>query len=171
MATITGLPQMNMLEPSVNELVRKDHPYRKLVALLDFGKLIVPLSDIRSTLGRQGYALESGFASLLLQWMEDLSDRQMERFLQENNAAKYFCGFTLTGRTPDHSYFGRLRDAIGTTRLAKIFHKVNDELRRHGVVSDIFTFVDASQLISKLTTWDERDKAIKEGEEKLQGKG
>jgi len=27
--------------------------------------------------------------------MEDLSDRQLERFLEENTAAKLFCGFSL----------------------------------------------------------------------------
>ncbi|MDN3505394.1 MAG: transposase [Rhabdochlamydiaceae bacterium] len=32
--------------------------------------------------GRAGYHIESGFAALLLQWMEDLSDRELERFLQ-----------------------------------------------------------------------------------------
>lgn len=158
---------MHMLEPSLDELVRKNHPYRKLLALLDFKKLCAPLADIRSHLGRDGYAVEAGFAALLLQWLEDLSDREAERFLQENNSAKYFCGFTLTQTTPDHSYFGRLRSAIGTERLTKIFNNVNDSLRKQGVVSNIFTFVDASSMISKLTTWEERDKAIKAGEEKL----
>ena len=38
--------------------------------------------------------------------MEDLSDRELERFLQENLAGKYFCGFSLEDDTPDHSYFG-----------------------------------------------------------------
>ena len=163
----TGVPQMHMLEPALDELVRKQHPYRKLLALLDLGKLCAPLANIRSHLGRDGYAVEVGFAAILLQWMEDLSDREAERFLQENNAAKFFCGFTLTQTTPDHSYFGRLRASIGIERLAKIFNNVNDELRKQGVVSNIFTFVDASSMISKLTAWDERDKAIKAGEEKL----
>lgn len=163
----TGVPQMNMLEPSLDELVRKSHPYRQLLVLLDFKKLCAPLADIRSHLGRDGYDLEAGFAALLLQWMEGLSDREMERFLQENTATKYFCGFTLTGCTPDHSYFGRLRASIGTEKLAIIFNNVNESLRKNGVISDIFTFVDASSMISKLTTWEERDKAIKAGEERL----
>jgi IS5 family transposase len=36
-----------------------------------------------------------------------------------------------------------------------------------GLIREVFTFVDASQLISKLTTWDDRDKAIKAGLEKF----
>ena len=53
----TGVPQMHMLEPALDELVRKQHPYRKLLALLDLGKLCAPLANIRSHLGRDGYAV------------------------------------------------------------------------------------------------------------------
>jgi hypothetical protein len=31
------------------------------------------------------------------------------------------------------------------------------------LIQEIFTFVDASQLISKLSIWEDRDKAIKQG--------
>ena len=37
--------------------------------------------------------------------MKDLSDRELERFLQENNAGKWFCKFELSYRTPDHTTF------------------------------------------------------------------
>jgi hypothetical protein len=47
----------------------------------------------------------AGFRCLLLQYVEDLSDRQMERCLAENLAAKLFCGFELMDQTPDFSYF------------------------------------------------------------------
>jgi hypothetical protein len=33
--------------------------------------------------------------------MEDLSDRELARFLQENTAGKWFCGFGLCEATPD----------------------------------------------------------------------
>ena len=36
-----------------------------------------------------------------------------------------------------------------------------------GLIREIFTFVDASQLISKLTTWDDRDRAIRQGLEQF----
>lgn len=158
---------MNIFEPLVDDLVRPDHAYRKFLKLLDFDILCAPLRDVGSHLGRSGYDIRQGFSCLLLQWIEDLSDRQMERFLQENNAAKYFCGFSLTQATPDHSYFGRLRSAIGMQRLSTIFENVNNCLKKQGVISGIFTFVDASSMITKLTTWEERDQAIKQGEEKL----
>ena len=41
--------------------------------------------------------------------MEDLSDSELARFIAENNiaennGAKLFCDFSLTDKTPDHSF-------------------------------------------------------------------
>jgi IS5 family transposase len=163
--------QLSFGEPRVEELVRQDHPYRKLLALVDFASLTRGLQSLLNRkYGRPGYNLESGFKALILQWMEDLSDRELERYLQENNAAKLFCSFSLTEKTPDHCYFSELRRKIGTEKLAKLFNKFGDKLREKGLVSNAFTFVDASKMISKISLWDERDKAIADGEEKLNNK-
>lgn len=159
---------MNIIEPSLDDLVQRSHPYRKLLEIVDFSELCKDLHELRNQyLGRTGYNLESGFAALVLQWMENLSDRELERFLRENLAGKFFCGFTLFATTPDHSYFSKLRKSIGTERLAKIFNLIGDMMRKKNLISDIFTFVDASQMVSKIALWNERDKAIKAGEEKL----
>ena len=64
---------------------------------------------------------------------------------------------------PDHSYFGGFRKRLGTENLMRLFSLVRDSLKGMGLIREVFTFVDASQLISKLTTWDDRDKAIKAG--------
>ena len=160
--------QKSFLEPSVDELVRADHPYRKLLSIVDFASLTIGLQSLLCRkYGRPGYNLESGFKALILQWMEDLSDRELERYLQENNAGKLFCGFTLSEKTPDHSYFSELRKKVGTEKLAKLFNKFGDKLKDKGLVSNTFTFVDASKMISKVSLWNERDKAIADGEEKL----
>jgi len=36
-----------------------------------------------------------------------------------------------------------------------------------GLIANVFTFVDASEMISKISLWNERDKAIKDGQDKL----
>ena len=160
--------QINFFEPEMDSLVRKDHPYRKILELVDFAGLTHQLKFLLNRkYGRPGYNIESGFKGLILQFMEDLSDRELERYLQENVAGKLFCDFKLTEKTPDHSYFSELRRKIGVERLAKLFNKFGDKLKAKGLVTNIFTFVDASKMISKMSLWDERDKAIAEGEEKL----
>ena len=111
--------------------------------------------------------LSTRFKMLIIQQMEDLSDREMERYLQENVAAKYFCGFSLTEKTPDYTSFSKMRARIGTSQLSKIFTMVRKQLIKQGYIGEIFTFVDSSHLISKANLWKERDKAIEKKYEKL----
>jgi IS5 family transposase len=156
--------QVSLIVPRVEELVRADHAYRRLVKVVDWSKLTKPLEQLYSELGRGGYPVAQGFRSLLLQFLEDLSDRELERFLQENNAGKYFCGFELFDPTPDFSYFSRLRSRIGTKRLAELFNRVRESLRASGLVREVFTFVDASQLLSRVDVWEARDRALADRE-------
>lgn len=158
---------MSLFVTDIEELVSPEHAYRKILKLVDFSKLTKELRDCYSDLGRAGYPVESGFKALLLQYMEDLSNREAERFLQENLAGKLFCGFGIKDKTPDHTYFVILRDRIGLERLAALFNKVRDMLKKQNIIREVFTFVDATQLISKISTWEERDKAIKQGLEKF----
>ena len=75
---------------SLEELVRPDHPYRKFIEVFDFSKIekeLAPLSN-KGLVGADGYGIEVLFRCLLLQFMENLSDRELERFLDENNSAK-----------------------------------------------------------------------------------
>ena len=155
---------MSMIVPLVEELVRVDHPYRRMVKVIGFTELTRPLRKLYSELGRGGYPIEQGFRCLLLQFLEDLSDRELSRFLQENVAGKYFCGFELCDQTPDFSYFSRLRKRIGTSRLAKLFNRVRWSLQASGVVREVFTFVDASQLLSRVNVWEARDRALADRE-------
>lgn len=158
---------MKIFIPSLDQFVREDHPYRQILETIDFKELTRVLNREYSNLGRGGYPVDTGFKCLLLQYMEDLSDRELERFLEENNAGKYFCGFKLDSKTPDHSYFGLLRNRIGTERLADLFNRVRESLKQAGFIREVFTFVDATQLVSKVSTWSDRDKAIKAGLEKF----
>lgn len=151
----------------LDNLVDAKHPYRSLEGLFNFEQLCRPLKQIYSHKGRKDLGVERAFKMLLLQFMEDVSDREMERFMRENNAAKWFCGFGLQEKTPDHSYFGVFRKKLGTSRLMEIFATIRETLKQQGYLREIFTFVDASSLVSKLSTWSDRDKAIAKGLEKF----
>jgi IS5 family transposase len=159
--------QLDFHSQLLEDLVREDHPYRRVKKIVNFKGLLNPLHTLYSPKGAQGIAVETGFKCLMIQFYEDLSDRQVENALKENVAMKWFCGFGLMEDTPDHSYFGKLRRRIGTKRLAELFNRVNAELREKHIIGEVFTNVYATGLISKIALWKERDKAIKEGLEKL----
>ena len=152
----------------LDQWVAKDHPYRKALDRIDFERLCEPIANLDNTgRGAKGFGIVTRFQCLLLQFMEDLSDRELQRDLQENVAAKFFCGFALTDRTPDYSLFTKARSRIGTRRLSALFATRRDQLQVKGWVRDVFTFVDATHLISKAKLWQERDTAIAAGYEKL----
>jgi len=44
-----------------------------------------------------------------------------------------------------------------------IFTTLREGLKQAGLIREVFTFVDASHLVSKLSTWSDRDKAIDKG--------
>jgi IS5 family transposase len=143
------------------------HPFRRLNEIIDFETLIDPMRAAYSTLGANGIDVVKGVKALLIQFFEDYSDREMEKAIKENLAVRWFCGFSLTEETPDYSYFSKLRKRIGTKRVALFFTEVNGILESRGLFGNVFTFIDASAIISKTALWEERDRAIRDGAEKL----
>lgn len=152
---------------NLEDLVPAKHMYRKFIKLWSFGNVEKQLSEIETDNNHKGYGMLRLFKCLLLQFMEDVSDRELERLLQENTAAKWFCNFNLAEETPDYSVFSRTRKKIGTNELSQIFADLRNQLKSQGVMSEVFSFVDATHLIAKASLWDERDKAIEAKYEKL----
>ena len=77
-----------MLFMTLDDIVAADHPCRKLDALLSFDELAKPYVDLYSVKGRKEKGVAFGLRALVLQFMEDMSDREMECFLRENNSGK-----------------------------------------------------------------------------------
>ena len=148
-------------------LIEKTHPYRQFKNLLDFGEIIhsVKYEDSQAKAGADGYGKDRLLYCLILQFLEDLSDREMARYMRENLAGKWFANFGIAEETPTYSTFCKFRKLIGTKNMGRLFDSVNAQLKEKGMMREVFTFVDSSALISKLTTWEERDKAIKDGEQ------
>jgi IS5 family transposase len=157
--------QMEMV--SIEQLVSEEHTYRKLKKLLDFIRITSSVKIKESELGANGFGKPRLILCLILQFMEDLSDREFERFISENTAAKWFCNFGLLEKTPDYTTICKFRNSIGAKQMSNLFAEVKRQLKVKNYCSEVFTFIDATALVSKLNIWEERDKAISAGYEKL----
>ena len=157
--------QMEMV--SIDQLVPQNHTYRKLRKQLDFNRIAKSVKIKESDVGAIGFGKARLVTCLILQFMEDLSDREFERFISENTAGKWFCEFGLLEKTPDYTTICKFRNLIGTKQMGNIFHEVKRQMQAQNCGSDVFTFVDSTALISKLSLWEERDKAITAGYERL----
>ena len=93
---------MSSEEEIFNSVLPSDHPFRKLNVVLNWNKITKSLRKLYSDFGRNGFDIKKGFKTLIVQYWEDYSDREMEKALRENLAIKWFCSFGLTEKTPDH---------------------------------------------------------------------
>lgn len=154
----------------LNKIVKEGHPLRKVNEIVSFGVIAEGFGELFKEEGRKGFGVEIGIRSLFVQFYYDLSDRQMEERLRYDMGFRWFCAFKIDEETPDHSYFCRMRKVLGTERIARIFRQINEKAKNRGILRQVFSFVDSSAIKVKETTWEERDKAIKEGEEALNNK-
>lgn len=158
---------MTMMRYDLNVLVRADHELRAINTLVDFEKISRKYVELRTTVGRRGYGLAVGIKCLFLQFYYDLSDRQLEVRLRDDLGFRWFCGLTLDEETPDHTFLCRIRMALGARRIGQVFKNIVQKAQEKKIVRQVFTFVDATAVKAKETTWEQRDKALKDGEEKL----
>ena len=152
---------------SLNQLVPENHQYRKFKSVWNLKPIEKILAPLQPNGKFEGFGIVKIFLCLLIQFMEDLSDRELERFICENNAARWFAKFKLLDKTPDHTVFCKARKKIGTKILSDIFANLRNQLKSRGLINETFSFIDATHLISKSQLWEERDKAIAQKYEKL----
>ena len=96
-------------------VVPKGHFLRKLEAVIDWdwytGKLIA-LYKGAGLYGRPPFEPAVMLKMLLLAYLYNLSERQVERFVNENLPAKWFLGLAVDRRAPDHTTLKDFRERL-----------------------------------------------------------
>ena len=158
---------MAFYDIDLKDQVAGRHELWTIEKVINFSSLMYRFKDMETGVGRNGFGVDVGIKSLYLQFHYDLSDRELETRLRFDQAFKWFCGFTAFEETPDHSFFCRFRKLMGTKRIGQLFDLIVKRSKDDKIMRSVFRFSDATAIITKQTTWEERDKAVKEGEEKL----
>ena len=110
---------------SLEQLVPEDHVLARVDRVLDLGWLHEELADCYCPdNGRPGIdpevAVRLMLAGLLLGIVHD---RRLLREAQVNLAIRWFIGYGLHERLPDHSSLTRIRQRWGETRFREIFKR------------------------------------------------
>lgn len=116
----------------------------------------------KKSLGREGYGAEVGLRALFLQFWGNHSDREMEKQLRYNMAYRWFCDFTFDSPTPDHTFFCRMRTALGPENVLVMFNQMVDDALDRQIIKRFESFVDASAIRRKEAEWAKRDREIEE---------
>lgn len=75
---------MTIMKYDLNALVRQYHELRKVTRAVDFTKIARKYVELKTTVGRKGYELDTGIKCSFLQFYYDLSGRELENRLRDD---------------------------------------------------------------------------------------
>jgi len=134
--------------------VPANHFLRTLDASIDWNEFERHLAHLySSTRGRPAHNALLMTKTLLLQFLYDLSDRQLEEQIQDRMSFRFFLGVDPADPIPDHTAYCRFRDRLGAETIAHLFNEVVKQARSKKLVKDRLCIVDATHVEAKVNTY------------------
>jgi len=141
-----------MLLPPLEQLIPEDHPIRRLNRVLD-------LSFIHEAV-REHYCQDNGRPSIdpevvirlfLLQAIEGIAHvRDLMRQVQVNLAYRWFIGYDIDEKLPDHSTLSRALDRFGVEVFDALFEQSIAQCKAKGLIEGKVLHVDATTIRADL---------------------
>ena len=102
--------QMSMVILDIAEWIPRDHLLRKINQMVSFDFIYDFLAPYYPANGRPSVDPVSMFKMLLVGYLYGIkSERRLVQEIQLNIAYRWFCGFELGEKIPDHSTFSKTR--------------------------------------------------------------
>jgi len=141
-----------MLLPPLETLIPKDHYLKKLDRVLD-------LSFVHETV-REHYCQDNGRPSIdpeviirlfLIQAMDGITHvRELMRQVQVNLAYRWFIGYRLDEKLPDHSTLSKALDRFGDKIFNELFKRSITQCKKSGLIEGKVLHVDATTIRADL---------------------
>jgi transposase len=140
---------------SLRKLIPDDHILARVDRVLDLSWLRDEVGATYSRdQGRPSIPPETALRLMLAGFFQDIvHDRALLREAQVNLAIRWFAGYQLDDRLPDHSSLTRIRQRWGEARFKRIFQRTVAQCARAGLVSGETVHVDAT-LIRADVSWE-----------------
>jgi transposase len=137
-----------MLLPPLEEFIPEDHHIRRLNRVLDLGFIHEAV--------REHYCQDNGRPSIdpeviirlfLLQAIEGIGHvRDLLRQVAVNLAYRWFIGYDLDEKLPDHSTLSRALDRFGDEVFDKLFERSIDQCQASGLIEGRVLHLDATTI-------------------------
>jgi len=139
----------------LSSLIPDDHILKQVDKVLDLSWLRDEVADLYcSNNGRPSIDPESALRLMLAGFFEGVvHDRKLMRQAQVNLAIRWFAGYRLDEKLPDHSSLTKIRQRWGAARFKKIFLKTVESCINAGLVNGETVHVDAT-LIRANVSWE-----------------
>ena len=140
---------------SLRDLIPEDHVLRRVDRVLDLGWLRDAVADCYcADNGRPGIDPEAAVRLMLAGFLLGIvHDRKLMREAQVNLAIRWFAGYRLHERLPDHSSLTRIRRRWGERRFREVFERTVAGCVDAGIATGEVVHVDAT-LIRANVSWD-----------------
>ncbi len=137
-------------DPLYERIIPKDHFLKRLNDLIEFKKVNEMVKDLYSKdMGRPCYEPAMLFKMIYLQFMFNISDRDIEEQVRYNMVYKWFIGLSAEELPPDHSTLSVFRERLGADRFLEIFNWVVKEARGKGFINNRLHIIDATAMAAK----------------------
>lgn len=139
----------------LSSLIPDDHILKQVDKVLDLSWLRAEVGDLYcSTNGRPSIDPESALRLMLAGFFHGfVYDRKLMREAQVNLAIRWFAGYRLDEKLPDHSSLTKIRRRWGAERFKKIFLRTVQSCIEAGLVNGETVHVDAT-LIRADVSWE-----------------
>ena len=140
---------------SLRELVPDDHVLARIDRVLDLCWLHDEVAGVyASGIGRPAIEPEAAVRLMLAGFLLGIvHDRRLMREAQVNLAIRWFAGFGMNDRLPDHSSLTRIRQRWGAERFRRIFERTVQACVSAGIAKGEVVHIDAS-LIRADVSWE-----------------
>ena len=164
----------------LSSLIPEDHILKQVDKVLDLSWLRKEVVDLYcSNNGRPSIDPESALRLMLAGFFQGVvQDRKLMREAQVNLAIRWFAGYRLDEKLPDHSSLTKIRQRWGTERFKKIFLKTVQSCIDANLVSGETVHIDATLIRADVSwesvTTEHAETVIKENtsdEDKPKGRG
>jgi IS5 family transposase len=128
----------------------RPHFLHDLGRTVDFSFVREACRDFYVDWGRDPWDPVLMFKMVFLQFLYDLSDREIEEQCTWNMIFKWFLGLSGEELPPDHSSLCRFRQRLGAEGFQRLFNRVVEEARAKGLVPDRLHIIDATDIAAKV---------------------
>ena len=150
-----------MLLPPLESFIRPDHPLRRLDAVLDLSFIHEAVRDLYCPdNGRPSIDPEVVMRLFILQAIKGIrSVRELMNTVEENLAYRWFIGYDLQEKLPDHSTLSRALDRFGIAVFDTLFQRSIAQCQASGLLEGRVMHLDATLIRADL----DKDKAEQPG--------
>ena len=126
------------------------HFLKDLAQAVDFRFVAEHCKDFYVDWGRDPWDPVLMFKMVFLQFLYDLSDREMEEQAAFNLVYKWFLGLSVEELPPDFSTLSRFRTRLGAEGFEKLFNQVVDQARSRGFITDRLHIIDSTHISARV---------------------